>query len=286
MQDKTIIRKRRRVNFTNLPNHIFQSGHLSYFAQGLLCNLLSKPDDWRVSIQSLCNATKGTAKESGEYAVRGAIKELIAHGYIQMQKLKTGHVLYIVSDEPDCENCDQEEKARLQKTQIAKIANSKNHNQHIYKQRTNTDNKEINNKQSTELALTTEAQIAPLPKTKKDKLQPDGVSDELWIDYKKHRQTKKATISQTSIKLLASQAEKAGISISEAMEICIDRGWTGFRADWYQNSITTNAGRGRAQPDIDFNSTGWLERARQNDPLGQFDDVARRLNGNTRGALK
>lgn len=140
---------------------------------------------------------------------------------------------------------------------------------------------------STNLSIITQPQnqqLAQVPKTKYDHLKPFDVPPQTWFDYVQQRKTKRAEITSTSIKRLANEAEKAGITIAEAMEVCCEMGWSGFKADWYQNK--TGGANQRQVPDLDFNSKGWLERARQNDPLGQFDDMERRLSGNTRGALK
>lgn len=66
--------------------------------------------------------------------------------------------------------------------------------------------------------------------------KPDDVDDQTWADFVTHRRTKKAAITSTAMKMLRTQAERAGISLQEAIEITIDRNWQSFRADWYANS--------------------------------------------------
>ncbi|RWE03854.1 helix-turn-helix domain-containing protein [Mesorhizobium sp.] len=48
-----IVTRRRADNFTIIPNDIMADGGLSFEAIGLLCYLLSKPNDWSVNIEDL-----------------------------------------------------------------------------------------------------------------------------------------------------------------------------------------------------------------------------------------
>lgn len=66
--------------------------------------------------------------------------------------------------------------------------------------------------------------------------RPEDVDDQTWADFVTHRRTRKAAITSTAMKMLRTQAERAGISLQEAIEITIDRNWQSFRADWYANS--------------------------------------------------
>lgn len=61
---------------------------------------------------------------------------------------------------------------------------------------------------------------------------PDGVSDELWADFKKLRATKKAAITQTAIDGISREAALSGLTLSDALTMCCERGWSGFKASW------------------------------------------------------
>ena len=69
--------------------------------------------------------------------------------------------------------------------------------------------------------------------TKKETYTPDGVSQFVWKDFVKHRKTKKAAISELVIKGIQKEADKAGITLEEALSETIIRGWTSFKADWF-----------------------------------------------------
>lgn len=64
---------------------------------------------------------------------------------------------------------------------------------------------------------------------------PSGVSESVFKDYLEVRKTKKAKWTETALKGLTKEAEKAGLSLQEAMELCCARGWVGFKADWVKD---------------------------------------------------
>ena len=70
-----------------------------------------------------------------------------------------------------------------------------------------------------------------------------GVPDQIAIDWIAHRRAKRATPTRTAIDGIARQAEAAGLYLGDALGMCCERGWTGFKADW----ITTQQPPGRRQ---------------------------------------
>jgi uncharacterized protein YdaU (DUF1376 family) len=69
---------------------------------------------------------------------------------------------------------------------------------------------------------------------------PSGVTESVFKDYLEVRKTKKAKWTDTALKGLTKEAEKAGISLQDAMELCCARGWVGFKADWIKDQQPTN----------------------------------------------
>ncbi|HHF6640453.1 TPA: helix-turn-helix domain-containing protein, partial [Haemophilus influenzae] len=61
-------------------------------------------------------------------------------------------------------------------------------------------------------------------------LERFGITGQLAKDFIAHRKTKRGAISETQLSRLQKQADKAGISICEVVEICIERNWQGFNA--------------------------------------------------------
>ncbi|WP_171023788.1 replication protein [Mannheimia varigena] len=63
-------------------------------------------------------------------------------------------------------------------------------------------------------------------------LEQFGITGKLAEDFIVHRKAKKAPITETALKGFQREADKAGIPIQQAVEIAVERGWIGFKADW------------------------------------------------------
>lgn len=84
----------------------------------------------------------------------------------------------------------------------------------------------------------------PIPIPKKEKknasvLAPAGVCDAVWADFLKLRQARRAPLSNTALAGIINEAEKAGITLEEALKTCCQRGWQSFRADWAKKPVAT-----------------------------------------------
>ena len=94
-------------------------------------------------------------------------------------------------------------------------------------------------------------------------LERFGITGQLAKDFIAHRKAKKGVINQTQLNRLQKQADKAGISICEAVEICIERNWQGFNAswDWRDEKLRPNLPHlGQSHPNkpkFDDTQTGW-----------------------------
>lgn len=64
-----------------------------------------------------------------------------------------------------------------------------------------------------------------------------GITGTLAQDFIVLRKVKKAPITDTAMSRMYHQAIIAGISMIEAVEICIERNWQGFKAEWYQQTV-------------------------------------------------
>ena len=59
-----------------------------------------------------------------------------------------------------------------------------------------------------------------------------GITGQLAEDFLKLRKAKNAPITETALKGFQREAAKAGISLSNAITIAIERNWRGFSASW------------------------------------------------------
>lgn len=98
-----VLRKEKKSDFTVIDNGIFRDTMLSMKAKGLLCQMLSLPDNWDYSIAGLA-----TLVTDGESAVRSALKELKDAGYFRREQVrangKIAKIEYVISECKSCEN--------------------------------------------------------------------------------------------------------------------------------------------------------------------------------------
>lgn len=62
--------------------------------------------------------------------------------------------------------------------------------------------------------------------------KPDDVSEPVWADFLSLRKTKRAPVTETAIAAVRREADKAGVTLQDALTICCAKGWQGFNADW------------------------------------------------------
>ena len=97
------LRKEHKENYTCISNDVFRSD-LSLKARGMLCTMLSLPDDWEFSENGLQAILK-----DGQTSIRSAIKELEGAGFLSRTRERDesgrmGRCVWIVSDYPRFEN--------------------------------------------------------------------------------------------------------------------------------------------------------------------------------------
>lgn len=71
---------------------------------------------------------------------------------------------------------------------------------------------------------------------------PADVPAEVFADFLTIRKAKRAPLTATALAGIRREAEKAGVSMADALTACCERGWVGFRADWYHEGNTAPAG--------------------------------------------
>jgi len=72
--------------------------------------------------------------------------------------------------------------------------------------------------------------------------RPDTVSEAVWQDFLAIRKAKRAPLTDTAIEGIAREADKAGLTLAEALAICCQRGWQGFNAGWVDKPKDRAAG--------------------------------------------
>jgi hypothetical protein len=88
-----------------------------------------------------------------------------------------------------------------------------------------------------------------------DMLKNAGIDWQLSKDFLKIRKAKKAPLTQTALDGLEREAALAGISVEDAVRICVERNWQGFKADWLNNSKTSTSNQPTGISRDEWNST-------------------------------
>lgn len=65
--------------------------------------------------------------------------------------------------------------------------------------------------------------------------RPDDIEEKVWKDFQALRKAKSAPLTETALEGIRSQAEKAKLTINQALQICCARGWQGFNSDWVRD---------------------------------------------------
>lgn len=72
-------------------------------------------------------------------------------------------------------------------------------------------------------------------------LMADGVERQHAEDWMKARRAKRLPLTQTALDIVKTEAEKAGITLAEAIGHAAGEGWAGFKAEW----LASDGGRTR-----------------------------------------
>lgn len=101
VSDTAILRHEHKSDFSIIPNDIFRDQNLSLRDIGLLCLMLSKPDNWEFSIKGLAAITG----KDGRDAVAASSKNLEKSGYLSRSRERgeNGKVsgwVWTISDAP------------------------------------------------------------------------------------------------------------------------------------------------------------------------------------------
>lgn len=174
----SIRRATRKDKFTVISNSVFSS-KLSYRAIGLLTYLLSKPDNWEVSVAHLVNHVKESENPTGRDAVYSTLKELVSKGFVirankRDQSGKMTGIEYVVFDEPQVDESNTDAPhTDMPDTDLPVTAETT---------QINTDNKT-----NTECEINTENTCA---KSEKQQLQNDF--ELFWTKYPRKVNKKKA----------------------------------------------------------------------------------------------
>ena len=97
-----------------------------------------------------------------------------------------------------------------------------------------------------------------------------GVDGALAQDYMAVRKDKRAiTLTKTALAGLEREANRAGLSLAQAITLCCERGWVGFRADWLQDKHSRERAAGNGHTSHFFGQE-YFDKADYGDEIGEI----------------
>lgn len=123
-----VLRKNKKSDYTIVDNNIFKNSKLTLKAKGMICTMLSLPDDWNFSEMGLTQLSNDSRT-----GIRSTLQELQELGYLKRERIRDekgllGETIYTIYEEP-----------MYQKPTLEKPTLVKKHNKEL-------NNKELNNK--------------------------------------------------------------------------------------------------------------------------------------------
>jgi hypothetical protein len=245
-----IIRQKRKVNYTIIPNEMLNNPNLSFKAKAMLCYLLSKPDRWSVYLSQLAKASS-----DGYESVVSGMNELIANRYVFRKPCSganPGGWEYFVYDEPQAE--DEFPLGKKPSRDFPESEKPVTNKERLYK-----ESKEIKEKESSAVASHSSVQpnlfqtssheshisgsaTAELKsadgkkKTPRSEAPPQNIPTELdtpkfkesWNEFLQHRKEKKIPMTPTATKNMFRKFTAWGVDNAiQAIDTAISNGWTG-----------------------------------------------------------
>ena len=86
-----------------------------------------------------------------------------------------------------------------------------------------------------------------------------GIVGQLADDFITHRKACKAPITKTALEGFQREADRLGMPIAESVAYAIERGWRGFKADWYRRDLNNQPAEQMPanKPKFSNDQSGW-----------------------------
>ena len=184
---------------------------------------------------------------SNESAINPSLFERITRRYTEEELKAFNFVIedfFYLGDDGLYHNdaCDQiiaKSKEKSEKARKSIQARwSKKTDEHRSKYERNTDvvltniQEPITNNQ--EIDIDTREKPARRPAQKL--VKPEGVSDQVFDEWQALKRKLCKGCTQRMVDAIAREAEKAGMTVEQAMTYQLEKGWKGFEADWVRNA--------------------------------------------------
>lgn len=130
---------------------------------------------------------------------------------------------------------------------------------------TQNDNQTTNNRQTNDKETTTKQELNNLNIKEKNATQKNEFFAEVdkevltqWLAVRKKKRS--VAVSKIVYDAVCREAEKAGITVQEAITHCVEKSWTTFDAGWYESSSNKSASKFKNKSDVisDSQFDDWL----------------------------
>lgn len=215
-----IVRTRRQINYTVLPNELLNDQNLEAAELGLLVYLLSKPIDWSVSIVGIASL-----KRFGSHGkVTSSLKRLRELGYASLERHSNGTTTWTITDTPATELTQQGEGMEPHSEFRNKDLEPYSENPHEGFRFDIQSNVE---EQSTESLSRQPEKAESEPKEE----LPQGLNRATWEAFRAHRKEIRRALTRRSAALnigIIQDIITAGLDPNEIIRQTIANGWTGL----------------------------------------------------------
>ena len=224
-------------NSFQIANSVIDEYLSQMSGNALKCYILivRKTRGWQKTHDSLSisQIQKATGIKSEE-TVEKAINELVELGLIGKQsRAGLPNVYFLISDPKKCGTPPQK-NVPPQKNGGTPPQKNGGHINTKYKKQIST-NVDINTaREEAKKPTKHEADLALLAE--------HGITGQIAEDFLTIRKAKRQPLTETAMRLIASDAEKCGMTAAQAVEYAIGNGWGSFRAEWLKNKTFGRSG--------------------------------------------
>ena len=241
-------------NFLQVPNAVIDELLPDLTGAELKCYLvvIRKTKGWNKESDHISISQFSKATGLSNKAVINACESLVERGLLVKQSGPRNTGVYAVKSysRVTCEESSQvtcEESSPVKKVHITCEESS----QVTCEESSHTINNIKNTIQNTNKKNT--------KKSESDLLAEFGIYGQLAVDFITHRKACKAPITKTSLKGFQREADNLGMPIAEAVTYAIERGWRGFKAEWYRRDMNSQSATHitAKKPKFSNNQSGW-----------------------------
>lgn len=271
-----IIRTARPNNYTVINNAVFSDENpLTWDAMGLLCYLLSKPDNWTVSPTALANTQR-----CGINKIHNLLKELKQSGFVVGKKNRDGTFDYYVFDVKQSETPDlkpHHEKPNQEKP------NQDLETQTNTEYKTNTDYLITTEQHNAHEKIKTESDA--LPEEKSDK----NLSALKWVEYFVNKHGFSIHEAQTAKTVpMFIRWNKDGVTVEDVeLAILVANGWLSKKGeskalspvlyDKFLKDVLTEKQQTQKNP-LEGNQAGSMSIITDNPKVINYENYSRKSN--------